>query len=723
MTKKKRGGGRAPRRTKEERLFDNISLTAQQFMRGKSYRPMSEKELFERLKLPPDYAPLLSAVLQTLVEKKSAVFKGGRFSSFRSPSEVVTGVIKVHPRGFGFLQPEIGSEIIEEVFVPKHLTMNAVDGDRVEVLINTEAFSDKGPEGRVIAILDRSRSHVAGTIFRIERNGTILAYVPLLGRSSRVVVEKRGDEPLAVGDRAVFEVLEWGGKDKETSVRLSSVIGNIEDPSCDVPAAVEEFSLHDRFPVAVVTEAKEFGQVVTESEMRGRLDLRDERCFTIDPDTARDYDDAVSVSKEANGNFVLHVHIADVTHYMRPGSALDKEAKLRSNSVYFPGAVLPMLPEELSNELCSLKADVERLAVSVLMRLNPSGELIDYQFAKSVIRSKKRLTYREAKRILDGELESPFKKDLELMTELCKELKKQRYKRGSIEFSLAELVIKVDKEGVPTGTDYIEYDVTHQMIEEFMLKANEVVAEHLFNQGKAITYRVHDEPAEENMREFAKVARSFGFNTPDLPTVSDLQRLFDEVGEAAVGPFLATSFIRRMRLAAYSAENIGHFGLALTHYCHFTSPIRRYADVVVHRALFDSESGEIDIEGVATHCSNQERIAAKAEMSVILLKKLRYLKQLLKEDGLRSFPAVVTKVKPFGFFFEVIDLMIEGFLHVSEIDQDFFVFDEGAMRLQGRSTGKVYEAGVKLEVMASSVDLICQEVRWYLVSEKEKKKR
>ncbi len=716
--KKKRSGQRPvkKKKSKEDKLIDNLMRVTHQFIMGKGYHPMSESELFNRLQLPQQHKNIFKKVLKKMLHEGLIENKRGRWAPPKAESDVVIGVIRMNPRGFGFVQPDTKSQYIQDIFIPKHLTFNAVDGDKVEVVVNLETVSDRGPEGKVISILNRARSHLAGTVRHIDKEGTVRVYAPLLGKTGRVVLEPDSELSLKIGDRIVMEVVEWGDKERETLCRFSHYIGHISDAGADIAAAVEEYGLHDRFPVAVLSEAKQFPKRVLTKDIKGREDLRDIECFTIDPDTAKDFDDAVFLKKEKNG-FHLSVHIADVTHYVKTGSAIDGEAKQRCNSVYFPSRVLPMLPEELSNNLCSLKPGVNRLAVSVLMDFDLNGKLLNYRICRSVIKSRKRMTYREAKKIIEGKMKSPYKNALEEMVEFCGILKKRRYERGSIEFSLPELMVLVDEKGEPTGTDYVEYDITHQLIEEFMLKANEVIAEHLSSINKNFTYRIHDEPAEENIKDFALLARAFGYDLPEQPTTEQLQKLFDKAQMSPFGPFLATSFIRRMKMASYSPENIGHYGLALTHYCHFTSPIRRYADVVVHRVLFGEPSDYEEIEEASARFSDQERISAKAENSVVLLKKLRLFKKMVKEDPYREFEAVVTRIKPFGFFFEVIDMMIEGFQHIGDLEEDFYVYDEGAMRLKGRHTGRIYEPGKKITLILGELDLIVLESKWYLVPE------
>lgn len=708
---------------KEQRLIDNLKKSVEQFITGRGYQtPLSIKELMERLHLPSQHLISLEIALNQLITDKIIELRDGRYFVSQPQNDVVSGVLKVHPRGFGFLQTE-HDDYSEDIFIPKHLTLNAVDGDLVEVVVNPLAISEKGPEGRVVAILERGRTHMAGIITTLELDGTAIAYVPILGTGKRVVVQNTENLNVRVGDRVVMKVIDWGDKESDTIGQLSHLIGHISDPSCDIVAAIEEYELRNEFSSKVIQEAESFGKQVPASEIRKREDFRKIECFTIDPETAKDFDDALSLRKDEKGIYHLGVHIADVSFYVRPGSILDKEAAARCNSTYFPGVCVPMLPGALSENLCSLKPNVNRLAVSVMINLDSQGNLVDYRMVRSVIKSAKRFSYPEAKEVLDGKVKSPYAPTLKLMVELCHLLKRKRYERGSVEFALSELEVVVDEKGDPNSTRIISYDITHQLVEEFMLKANELVAWHLSKLGKGITYRVHDEPAEENLRDFAAVARAFGFGIPDKPTPADLQKVFDAAVDTPYAPHLATSFIRRLRLAIYSPDNIGHYGLALTHYCHFTSPIRRYVDLVVHRILLEESDEKDNLELIATTSSEQERISARAESSVKLLKKLRLLSKIHKKEPYREYEGVVTRVKNFGFSFDVIDFALEGFLHVSELEEDYFVFEEERMCLRGMRTGKIYSPGTKVTVMLKDVDFIYQESNWYLIPEKGELKK
>lgn len=685
-------------------------------MKGRRYKPMNEDELIDRLQITTDLVPLLHNILKELIRSGDIEIHKKKLSLKKPKDEVITGILRVHHKGFGFVIPDHPAQCPQDVFIPKHLTDNAVDGDHVEVALNLEAASEKGPEGKVLSVLKRAHKHLAGTIRTISSRGDINVYVPLLGISKPVIVPAPTDHGWKIGDRVVLKVLEWGKEQDPTNAEIIHVIGNIDNPAIDVIAAAEEFDLHTSFTKSALDQAKAYKKKIPAKDLKKREDFTDLECFTIDPDTAKDFDDALSLTKDRKGIYHLGVHIADAAHYVQPGTPLDTEAKHRCNSTYFPGTCLPMLPEALCNELCSLKPDVDRLTISVMMDFDKKGTLIKQQIVRSVIHSKKRFTYGEAKEVLDGEKKSPHKKTLKLMVDLCHLLKQKRYERGSIDFSLPEMVLLVDAKGQPTGMKRVEYDITHQLVEEFMLKANEIVATELYSRGKQLIYRVHEAPNEDNFKDFVLFAHSLGFKVSSKPTVEELRALFDEAKNTPFASQLSVAFIRSMKLAQYSPENVGHYGLSLEYYCHFTSPIRRYSDLVIQRLLFDEEPEDLNLEKIAEMCSEQERISFKAETSVKTLKKLRLLDLYFKEDPTRTFPAIVTKVKPFGLHFELSDLMLEGFLHISELENDYFNYDSKKAVLIGTRTGKTHRLGEPLTVQLVHVDLIFLESHWALVT-------
>lgn len=636
---------------------------------------------------------------------------------------ILTGTLRMHPRGFGFVVLDENPDCREDVFIPRHLTNDAVDGDQVEVAVYPESRKpEKGPEGEILVILKRARNQLVGTISNIGKE-QITAYVPILGENRVALVQRKKKQKLKVGDRVVLEIVEWGTKNKPTITTAAKIIGHIDDASSDIPVALEEYDIPYQFSKQTIQEAKRFGKEVQKKHCKNRLDLTNSACFTIDPETAKDFDDALSLTKNRKGEYFLGVHIADVAHYVKEGGHLDKEAKKRGNSTYFPGKCIPMLPEELSNNLCSLKQGVIRLTVSVLMHFDKKGELLDSQIKRSFIRSQKRFTYDEAKAVLEGKKKSTHSAAIKQMAELCQILKKKRNARGSIDFALPELVIVVDDKGNPIKVKTEQYHITHQLVEEFMLKTNETVAIHIEKNGKEQLFRIHEEPEEEGLEDFFSLARSFGFNVGQKPDQKDLQQLFEKVRSSPFHHQLAVAFIRTMKLAFYSPRNVGHYGLALEHYCHFTSPIRRYSDLITQRLLFDEEEDGIDLVKIGEKCSERERISFKAENSVKSLKKHRLLKRWMSEDPNRKYLASITKIKPFGFFFEIIELFLEGFLHVSDLESDYFIFDEKTPMLEGEKTKMRYIVGQEITVQPQEIDLIYLHTNWKLVKGFKRKRK
>jgi len=629
--------------------------------------------------------------------------------STSKPQSLISGSISIHHKGFGFVKALEGPD----VFIPKHLTRGSVDGDTVEVEVSS-TVSPKGPEGAVVAVLKRSRTHLAGIVLE-KSKGYFITHSPLLGKTKPISVKAKANA-LKEGDRIICKILNWKNGEGHVEAELTRRIGHISDPSIDIAAAIEEFELPSDFTLEAREEAKAFGARVSKKELEKRLDLTNDECVTIDPDTAKDFDDAISLTRNDRGDFLLGVHIADVAHYVLPDSHLDEEAYLRCNSTYFPGKCVPMLPEELSNELCSLKPKVNRLTMSVLATFDSAGNLLNYQIARTVIKSQKRFTYKEALSVLEGKRQSPHSDLLFRMTELCKVLKQKRFERGSIDFAMPENVIMVNAAGVPERIERVEYDITHQMIEEFMLKANELTALHLSNQQKKLIYRVHEEPATESYQDFYALARSLGFILPANPNHRDIQTLFRTAKDSPLLHQLSVAFIRSMKLAQYSSDNIGHYGLVLEHYCHFTSPIRRYTDLIIQRLLMNELPKDTDLDAIAHTCSEKERLSFKAENSVRFLKKLRLADAFFKDDPTQVYPAVVTKIKPFALFFEVPMFDIEASLHVSQIGNDFFEFNGSNLSFRGTRTGLTYTAGQPISVKLDHINFILQETQWSLVA-------
>ncbi len=702
---------------------DALEKQISHYLNQSSYTPLSQTALFKALKLPASQQPLAKQIITELLVKGTIEIQKNKIAPIRQKSKRIQGTFRMNPRGFGFVIPS--NAAVDDIFIAKHLTGNAIDGDLVEVAVFPHSKKDKGPEGKILSVIKRGRSHLAGTVRIQDPHGRLWIHVPLLGINKPVLVASSSS--LKEGDRVIIQILDWGGQNQPITCEVSHYLGPISDASIDTKAATEEFLIRTAFPEEVIQQAKSYGKTVSKKQLQSRLNWTEKETFTIDPTTAKDFDDALSIEKDGSGRYQLAVHIADVAHYVPHGSALDIEAIQRGNSTYFPGSCIPMLPEELSNNLCSLKPGVIRLCISVLMSFDAQGDLLQYEIQRTYIKSAKRFTYEEAKEVLDGTKKSPYLKSLQHMVELCLLLKKKREERGSVDFALPEVVIQVDKDGMPYGYHIVEYDITHQLVEEFMLKANELVAKHLAEKVDELVFRIHEEPHEESLEDFFSLARTLGFTLPPKPDPRDVQKLFQAAKLTRFHPQLAIAFIRSMKLAYYSPENVGHYGLALEHYCHFTSPIRRYPDLIIQRLLFGEQPKEIDLEEVAESCSEKERISFKAEQSVKTLKKLRLLQAYQTENPQRTYSCTITKVKSFGIYFEVSPLSIEGFIHVSELGNDYFFHDAASNKLIGESSHVHLAVGDSIQCTLTSIDFVLLEAKWELLSSRrshlKKKKR
>ena len=634
----------------------------------------------------------------------------------------VQGTIHVHAKGFAFVSPDNDTKYPQDIFIPKHLKGSAVDGDRVEVSISTHTKGDKGPEGQVQSIIKRGKDLFVGIIWMIPDKQTYLLYIPCLGKSRPALIQKSPKAMYKIGERLVVKVTDWGNEKKPLMCKVVEKIGKIQHAHTDIPAALKEFGIRKEFSEQVIDQVRMFSKKVTKKDLKGRKDFTHLETFTIDPETARDFDDALSLSEDAQGHFHLIVHIADVSHYVQEGTPLDEEAKHRSNSTYFPGTCIPMLPEALSNDLCSLKENVIRLTISVMIELSQEGTVLNYQIVRGFMKSQKRYTYQEAKDILDQKGQSPHYKTLKRMEKLCGLLKKKRFERGSIDLALSDVVIQVDQKGNPTGYQIVAYDITHQLVEEFMLKANELVAEEFTKRGQKSVFRIHDSPTEQNLAPFYDLAQSLGFSFSQKKDFSEIQKVFDLAKKTPYTEQLSVAYIRSMKLAIYSRENVGHYGLALENYCHFTSPIRRYSDLIVHRLLFSKihQTDGAALDKIAKECSEKERLSFKAEIAIITMKKLRLLKKYQEKEPDRVYSGIVTKVKPFGVFFEVAPLQSEGFLHISDLNDDYYIYQNAA--LIGQNSCKQYKMGSPLDLRLEEVNLILMETKWTLTHPKKKKR-
>jgi ribonuclease R len=679
----------------------------------------TKTEILKALDVDKVERTLGAQALQVLESKKLVCKRGAKWQFIKFVPLQIEGVIHTHPRGFGFVA--IPHSIWPEVFIPKSRVGKAADGDTVLVDVDYTKGLDKGPEGVVKKVLSRSRETVIGTIFEVLPNGHALARVSVLKSKVLVRKEKKKQKNLAVGDRVRIAVKKWGEPGTDPEGVLKEKLGSIYEPKDDIQLAILEHEIREEFSPGVHREVESFPTRVTPKDCEGRRDYRNSLTLTIDPKTAKDFDDALTLCVHKNGHRTLVVHIADVSHYVAKGTKIDEEAFLRGNSTYFPGKCVPMLPPALADNLCSLKPRVNRLTVSVEMEFDEEANLLRSEVYKGIIRSQKRYTYEQAQAILEHKRKDPHAETIRKMADLSKQLRLLRKERGAVELSIKEVVINVDENGVPIEPVTVEYDESHKLVEEFMVKANEVIATRLDEKGIPSLYRIHEQPSDDNVKEFMGVLRNLGVKTSARIDGHFLSRTFEDFADHPCGPFLVGAYIRSMQMAIYDPEPKGHFGLQLEYYTHFTSPIRRYADLVVHRALFDDVYEEEELALVAKHCSERERVSSKAESSVIILKKLRLLQKYFVEDPTNVYRVVVTKVLPFGIVVSHDEVGVDGMIHVTDFHDDYYEYDEKAMKLVGRHTKRTLAIGTELEAYITSVNLIHLEVKWALRQEEPKR--
>lgn len=642
----------------------------------------------------------------------------------------VRGVLSVHRDGYGFLTPAAGGD---DIFIPQRQMKGALHGDTVEAVAGQSRMGSGKRDGRIAAVIQRATTRVVG---RYEENRRGALVIPEDQRLNMVVaIPPKGRGRAEDGQQVVAEIVTYpiGGRPAEG--RVTEVLGWPDDPEVEIQSVIRRFDLPHVFAGDVLAEAESIADTVSTTDLEGRVDLRRMPTVTIDGETARDFDDAVSLRREG-ANYRLWVSIADVSHYVRKDSPLDREAYLRGTSVYFPDRCIPMLPERLSNGICSLNPRVDRLTMTAELLFDPNGNMLESSFYPSVINSSARLTYTTVKQIIvDNDAEAadkhrPLLPMLLAMKELALCLQTMRKRRGSIDFDLPEPEIIIGLTGQTEGIIRAERNLAHQVIEEFMLAANEAVARFITSRGLPFLYRVHENPDPAKLLNFQEFIFGFGYEfslTDDRVEPAAIQRLLAQAEGRPEERMLNYALLRCMKQARYAAENLGHFGLASACYCHFTSPIRRYPDLVVHRilraALTTAERPDdrraarqlaIACERLGEtgeHTSKRERVAMEAERDVVEMKKLQYMLKHVGED----FDGYIAGVAGFGFFVELDELFVEGLVHISTLSDDIYNYDEKRHSLLGRRSAKVYRIGDKARVKVAAVNPGTRRIEFVLV--------
>ena len=678
-------------------------------------KPASVREIARRLDLDREARHELKAVLRGLLEDGEVVKIRGTRIGLPARMNLVVGRLTCNPAGFGFVVPESRREGQPDVYVSAVNIKEALHGDRV--VARVERVTPKGPEGRIIRILERRLQRLVG---RFEEDGRFGGHVvPFDRRVLHELFVHAGDGGGAkAGEMVVAEITRPPTATRNPVGLVLEVLGVITEPGVDLKVVMAKYGLPDAFPPEVEAEAERVPREVRPEDLAGRVDFRSWATVTVDPETARDHDDAISLDRLPNGRWRLAVHIADVAHYVREGGALDQEAYLRGTSVYFPDRVVPMLPHALSSHICSLVEGQDRLTQTVVLELDGRGKVGKAEFHDGVIRSAARMTYQQVQSIVDGDagLRARFAELVPLferMDELARLMRARRYERGSLDFDLPEPKLVLGPGGEMTGIVPHERLDSMRVIEEFMLAANEAVAERLHDAGVGALYRIHERPDPERVEEFCELVASFGYRVPGtLEEVrpEDFQLVLRQIEGKPEEKLVSYLLLRTMRLARYHEENLGHFGLATEMYAHFTSPIRRYPDLVVHRALRALRTGpDPGREGslkealpeMGRHLSEMERRAAEAERELVEWKKVRFMADKLGD----AFTGYVTGVQAFGLFVELEEIYVQGLVHVSSMTDDYYLFNEKAHLLKGENTKKTYRLGDKVEVQVVRVDL------------------
>ena len=695
-----------------------------QLLGRKDYTPLNIPQLLQRLRLRPNQQQELQGFLGPLEQSgQIARIKGNRY--IRSlEADLIPGVIRINRQGKGFLQPEDPG--LREMMIPESATSTALHGDRVLVRRDVGPARSRGQgdgeiTATVIRILERKRTQIVGTLQQSQQFFFVIPDDPRIPHDVYVPPARDVGRPANIGDKVVVELREWASRHTNPEGEIIEVLGAPDEEGVDMLSVLRQYDLPLHFAKNVLQEANAMAKArplgePTEEDRAGRIDCRQDTVITIDPDDAKDFDDAICLQSVSEDRWKLWVHIADVSQFVSPGTALDEEARKRGNSTYLVDRVIPMLPEALSNELCSLKPNVARLTKCVEFLLSSAGDVLQAKFFSAVIHSKRRFTYQEVLAILQRLPSDPIESMVHQAHEMAQKIRRKRFKAGSLDLDFPESKIRLDPRGRIERIDRLENDISHQLIEEFMLLANEAVAARLMGLRRPAIYRIHEPPTEKRLQEFREDVLSHTIPCGNLGHRPEVQKLLTKLNTLPIGPALKIGFLKSLMRARYAVEPIGHYGLSKVKYTHFTSPIRRYADLVVHRALFgESHSSTGALKKIADHISDTERNSSDAERDSKEVKLFAFLKEQLRSGELQRYPALVIDMRNFGFFVDVSGLGLSGLVHLSSVDDDFFVFEPTRNQLVGRRTRRVIKIGDNVTVQIAKVDSFKKQVDFRLV--------
>ena len=688
-----------------------------QLVHDKTYVPMKLKELAMLLSVPKEQRDELKEVLDILIaEGKIGISKKGKYG--KAEEFALAGTFSGHAKGFGFVTIE-GRE--QDVFIPADKTKGAMDGDKVQIVIDGEARG-KRAEGAVLRILEHANKTVIGFYQKNKNFGFVLPDNQKLGQD--IFIPQGKDMGAVTGHKVIVRITDFGDDRKKPEGVITEILGHVNDPGVDILSIIKAYGLPEGFPDEVMVQVAGIPDEVEEEEKKNRLDLRHLQTVTIDGEDAKDLDDAISISKENDDHYTLGVHIADVSHYVTENSPLDKEALKRGTSVYLVDRVIPMLPHKLSNGICSLNAGTDRLALSCLMEIDGKGNVIGHRIAETLIQVDRRMTYTAVNAIVTDrdpdvmEEYGDFVPMFDLMKELADILRERRKKRGSIDFDFPESKIILDEKGRPVDIKPYERNAATKIIEDFMLMANETIAEDYFWQELPFLYRTHDYPDPEKMKRLGTFINNFGYtirtqNGEVHP--KELQKLLDKIEGTPEEALISRLTLRSMKQAKYTTVCTGHFGLAANYYTHFTSPIRRYPDLQIHRIIKENlRRGVSDrrfahydsiLPEVAVQCSSMERRADEAERETDKLKKCEYMSKRIGKE----YDGVISGVTNWGLYVELPNT-VEGLIRANDLTGDYFVFDEEHMELVGEMTRKSYKLGQKIRVQVADTDKLTRTI-------------
>ena len=709
----------------EKQLFEQRKHMVLALMQDKTYVPMKQKELAIVMQVAREDREALVQVLDALLaDGKIEVSKRGKYQIAQSVT--LTGTFVAHPKGFGFVEVE-GRE--EDIFIPEESIGGAFHGDTVQVTL-LPGKTGKRQEGKIVRILERGIKEVIAT-YQESRNYGFA--VPDNQRFTRdIFIPKEWSKGAVDGHKVLVELTDYGSKNKNPEGKIKEIIGHVNDPGTDILSIVYAHDIPQEFPEKVLNQAERVASEVSEADRAGRLDLRSWQMVTIDGEDAKDLDDAISLTKEGN-LWHLGVHIADVSNYVQENSALDREALKRGTSVYLTDRVIPMLPHRLSNGICSLNAGEDRLALSCLMDIDEKGTIVSHQIAETVVNIDRRMTYTSVKKILTDqdpeEIETyqefvPMFQEMETLAAL---LRKKRKARGSIDFDFPESKIVLDEKGCPVDIHPYDRNVATKIIEDFMLAANETVAEDYFWQEIPFVYRTHENPDPEKIQALQDFIRNFGYylrNSHDEIHPKELQKLLAKIEDSPEEAMISRMTLRSMKQAKYSTQCTGHFGLAAKYYCHFTSPIRRYPDLQIHRIIKDNLRGRMTseklehyagiLDDVAAQSSKTERRADDAEREADKMKKAEYMEHQIG----KVFDGIISGLTTWGMYVELPNT-VEGMIHVSNLFDDRYYYQEEKREMVGVDTGRVFRLGQPVRVRVLEADKISRTIDFVLAEDFE----